>query len=156
MISLPPDVISAITSEGERAYPNECCGVILGTDSGERGREAAYIFPVKNGRDQEEQYHRFEISPEDYMASEREAARQGLDVIGFYHSHPDHAASPSDYDREHAMPWYSYVIVAVERGRAGDVASWTLLPDRSGFAAEQTVRPDIARTQKISDQTGRF
>ncbi|MDR3354541.1 MAG: M67 family metallopeptidase [Synergistaceae bacterium] len=146
MISLSSDVISAITSEGERAYPNECCGALLGTDCGERGRGAAYIFPVKNGRELEEQYHRFEILPEDYMASEREADRLGLDVIGFYHSHPDHAACPSDYDREHAVPWYSYVIVAVVCGRADDITSWTLAPDRSMFEAEQIVRQDVDRT----------
>jgi proteasome lid subunit RPN8/RPN11 len=140
MISLSSDAESAIVLEGERAYPNECCGALLGLDGGARGRAVTRIFPVRNTRGPEERHHRFEISPEDYMASEKEAARMGLDVIGFYHSHPDHAASPSDYDLEHAVPWYSYVIVSVKQGRANGIESWTLVEDRSGFAAEQIIR----------------
>jgi proteasome lid subunit RPN8/RPN11 len=142
MISLPAGAASAIASEGERAYPNECCGILLGTDEGERGRAVTRIFPARNSRESEERRHRFEISPEDYMASEKEAARMRLDIIGFYHSHPDHDASPSDYDREHAMPWYSYVIIAVRDGHADGLESWTLIPDRSGFTAEQIVLED--------------
>ena len=139
MISMPADAVSAMASEGERAYPNECCGILLGVDGGDRGRGVTRIFPARNARETEERHHRFEISPEDYMAAEAEAARMELDIIGFYHSHPGHDAVPSDYDREHAMPWYSYVIVAVKHGLSDDIKSWTLIPDRSGFAAEQIV-----------------
>ena len=70
------------------------------------------------------------------MRAELEAGRRGLDVLGFYHSHPDHPAEPSEYDREHALPGYVYVIVAVDNGGAGEVKSWSLSPDRTAFAPE--------------------
>jgi proteasome lid subunit RPN8/RPN11 len=136
MIVLPDPVSRAIMSEGERAYPNECCGALLGLADESGGRAVSEILPIHNGREAEEQYHRFEIGPDDFMASEKTARVRGLGVIGFYHSHPDHPAVPSDYDREHALPWYSYVIVAVEAGAAGDLTSWELDGDRSRFLKE--------------------
>jgi proteasome lid subunit RPN8/RPN11 len=94
------------------------------------------VLPIHNGREAEERYHRFVITAEDFLASEREARKRGLDVIGFYHSHPDHPAIPSDYDLEHALPGYSYVIVAVTSGTLGDLTSWELASDRSKFEKE--------------------
>ncbi|MDR1515131.1 MAG: M67 family metallopeptidase [Synergistaceae bacterium] len=143
MISLSRGAVQQIASEGERAYPNECCGALLGKDDADTGRVASEIFPVHNAFGSEEQYHRFAISPEDCFFIERDAERRGLDVIGFYHSHPDHPAIPSEYDREHAMYWYSYVIVAIERGRAGGLTSWRLASDRSAFAQERVLQLDV-------------
>ncbi|MDR3280126.1 MAG: M67 family metallopeptidase [Synergistaceae bacterium] len=136
MIVLPDSASAAIMSEGERAYPNECCGALLGSMDDSGGRVVSEILPIHNGRETEEQYHRFVIGPDDFMASEKTARARGLDVIGFYHSHPDHPAVPSDYDREHALPWYSYVIVAVKSGVSGDLTSWELDGDRSRFIKE--------------------
>jgi proteasome lid subunit RPN8/RPN11 len=136
MIFLPGSASDAIKSEGERAYPNECCGALLGATDDSGRRVIADILPIHNGRETEEQYHRFVIGPDDFIASEKAARERGLDVIGFYHSHPDHPAIPSDYDREHALPWYSYAIVAVESGEAGDISSWELAGDRSEFIKE--------------------
>jgi proteasome lid subunit RPN8/RPN11 len=101
---------------------------------GEAGdRRVTAIIGVENAREDGERYHRFVIEPEDFMRAEAEARRMGLDVLGFYHSHPDHPAEPSDYDREHAMPFYSYVIVSVEEGTASELTSWELAADRSEF-----------------------
>jgi proteasome lid subunit RPN8/RPN11 len=133
MISIPAEIIRRIGSEGARAYPNECCGILLGLSE---VRSAADILPAHNGFESEERYHRFVIEPEDLRQAEKTAKARGLEVIGFYHSHPDHPAIPSSYDLEHAVPWYSYVIVAVAKGVAGELSSWRLADDRSKFIQE--------------------
>ena len=125
MIVLGDGSYTRIRAEGEAAYPNECCGFLLG--SGEAaGRRVEMVLPVENHREEAERYHRFIIEPEDFLYAECLSARRGLDIIGIYHSHPDCPAVPSDYDREYALPFYSYVIVAVEKGKAGSIRSWEL------------------------------
>jgi proteasome lid subunit RPN8/RPN11 len=74
------------------------------------------------------------------MRAELAARKEGRDVLGFYHSHPDHPAEPSDFDREHALPFYSYIIVSVEKGRAVNLRSWELAPDRAKFLEEELWR----------------
>jgi proteasome lid subunit RPN8/RPN11 len=99
------------------------------------------ILPVGNSREYAEAYHRFEITPTDFLAAEKAAAEAGDAVIGIYHSHPDHPAEPSGYDLENALPYYSYLIVSVAGGKAGRLTSWRLKDDRSRFEAETlTVR----------------
>jgi len=115
-------------------YPEEGCGVMLGRDASE-GREVVRILALENARE-DSRGNRYVIAPEDVLAAEREARAAGLDVVGFYHSHPDHPARPSAFDLEHAWPYYSYVIVSVERGRAADVQGWRLAEDRSAFVRE--------------------
>ncbi|GHV51781.1 Mov34/MPN/PAD-1 family protein [Synergistales bacterium] len=136
MISIPPEVTRLIESEGARAYPNECCGILLGEAGESEDRAVTEALPAHNGFEAEERYHRFVIEPEDLRQAEKTAGERGLDVIGFYHSHPDHPAIPSGYDLEHAVPWYSYVIVAIAKGVPGDMTSWRLAPDRSKFIRE--------------------
>jgi proteasome lid subunit RPN8/RPN11 len=133
---------AAIRSEGESAYPNECCGILLGVQiydaaGADNGKQVEEIIPIDNAREEAEQYHRFRIEPEDLMKAERAARKQGRDVLGFYHSHPDHPAKPSDYDREHALPFYSYVILAVHEGKAAELSSWELAEDRTSFMEEK-------------------
>ncbi|GHU54408.1 hypothetical protein FACS189442_0600 [Spirochaetia bacterium] len=128
---------AAIRREGEKAYPKECCGALLGTLLDDNSRRVENILPIDNKREEAEQYHRFEIQPEDYMRAEKTARSQGRDVLGFYHSHPDHPAKPSDFDRDHALPFYSYVIAAVEKGKAVDLTSWELTTDRTQFLEEE-------------------
>jgi proteasome lid subunit RPN8/RPN11 len=133
---MPDRLKLAINAEGEGAYPDECCGAILGR-VGESGEKSAdEIMPVLNAREEGERHHRFVIEPDDFMRVERAARGHGLDVVGFYHSHPDHPASPSDYDCEHALPFYSYVILAVGGGKAGELTSWELSADRACFIRE--------------------
>ncbi|MDR0878627.1 MAG: M67 family metallopeptidase [Treponema sp.] len=144
MILLPPEWDDAIRREGEKAYPNECCGVLLGalchekiSDTETRRVKVENILPIGNKREEAEQYHRFEIQPEDFMRAEKEARAQGRDVLGFYHSHPDHPARPSGFDQDHALPFYSYIIVAVEKGKAAALTSWELTTDRTQFLEEE-------------------
>ncbi len=140
MIRIPPELLRAIRVHGERDYPNECCGALLGragaapTPGGTKWVLA--LEPVSNRRDTADAPRRFLITGDDYRAIERVARAKSLDVIGFYHSHPDHPARPSEYDREHALPSFSYLIVSVSGGRAGDVTSWTLDDDRAAFSSE--------------------
>jgi proteasome lid subunit RPN8/RPN11 len=136
MIVLSAEWSAAIRAEGERAYPNECCGVLLGVMDEGGKKQMSGIIPIENAREAEEQYHRFRIEAEDLMKAELAARKQGWEVLGFYHSHPDHPACPSDYDREYALPFYSYVIVSVERGKAAELTSWELTADRGEFNGE--------------------
>jgi proteasome lid subunit RPN8/RPN11 len=132
-----------IREEGEKAYPNECCGFLLGArDAGGAAvsggeRRADILLTVENARETGEQYHRFVITPEDFMRAEREAIRLNREIFGIYHSHPDHPAKPSDYDREHALPFYSYLILAVAAGKATELTSWKLAGDRDQFLEEK-------------------
>ncbi len=102
-----------IESDGVAAYPNECCGIIYGRDVAGR-RTVEELESVVNAFESGEQYHRFSISGEMLMAAEKKCTN-GKMVLGFYHSHPDHPSRPSEYDRVHAWPFYSYVIVAIEK-----------------------------------------
>ena len=116
---------SQIRREGEAAYPNECCGIIYGKEQGGE-RVVTMLEPVPNVFDEQERYHRFSISPQQLMNAERTAGERGELVLGFYHSHPDHPARPSEYDRTHAWPFYSSVIVAVAKRVAGEMTGWQL------------------------------
>ncbi len=125
MLNLSHKLILQIENEAEKAYPNECCGFIFGVLS-EKGKKAEQILPSNNSIEASEKYHRFVISPENLLKAERFAKFIKLDIIGFYHSHPDCVADPSDYDTSHALPIYSYVIVSVQKGKAVDFKSWEL------------------------------
>jgi proteasome lid subunit RPN8/RPN11 len=138
MIKLSSEHRRQISAEGQRTYPDECCGILLGLEA-DGVRDTADIRPIVNARDDGQSYHRFVISPEDYMRAELDARKRGLDVIGVYHSHPDHPAKPSDYDREHALPFYSYVIVSIHQGTAVDLKSFTLSADRESMEEEEIV-----------------
>jgi proteasome lid subunit RPN8/RPN11 len=136
MLFLPPEYESTIRSEGQKAYPNECCGVLMGLIESEI-KIVKQTQAIHNAQEDSEQYHRFLITPEDMLSAEQTARKLGLDVIGFYHSHPDCPAAPSDYDKDHALPFYSYVIVSVEKGTAKEIASWELAADRTVFLPEK-------------------
>jgi proteasome lid subunit RPN8/RPN11 len=124
-LRLTPAHDAQIRREGEAAYPNECCGIIYGTVKGAE-RIVSRLEAVPNVFDEDERYHRFSISPQQLMNAERVAGDRGELVLGFYHSHPDHPARPSEYDRQHAWPFYSYVIVAVVKGKSAELTSWEL------------------------------
>jgi proteasome lid subunit RPN8/RPN11 len=136
MIELPAQWKDAIRAEGEKAYPHECCGVLLGCLRADGSRVVENIIPINNAREAEEQYHRFKIEAEDLMRAEKEARAQGREVLGFYHSHPDHPARPSGYDRNNAFPFYSYIIVSIEQSKAVELTSWRLAEDRKEFLEE--------------------
>jgi proteasome lid subunit RPN8/RPN11 len=121
-----------IRRAGELAYPAECCGVLGGRVN--ELKEVLQLAPVVNRRT--DNPHRYLISPDDLLRITRELRRSDLEVLGYYHSHPDHPAEPSAFDSEHAWPWYSYVIVRVDRGRAGEMTSWVLEEDCTAMHQE--------------------
>ncbi|HET9015933.1 MAG TPA: M67 family metallopeptidase [Thermomicrobiaceae bacterium] len=131
---LPEDVHTAIVGHGEASYPDECCGILLGAADG-AARRVERALPIENRWEAAERGNRFLIGPEDVLRAERTARREGLDVLGFYHSHPDDVARPSGFDRDHAWPWYTYLIASVRAGRCVDLAGWELRADRSGYDA---------------------
>lgn len=110
---------------------------MLGAFAGGSLKTIAEIYPISNAREEAAKRNRFLITPEEFIEGEQYAQQNGLDVVGFYHSHPDHPAVPSGYDLDHAWPLYSYIVVAVKAGRAGDLRSWEMEPDRSKFTEEE-------------------
>jgi proteasome lid subunit RPN8/RPN11 len=130
----------AIRDHGREAYPHECCGAMLG-----RRGMVVEACPLPNTTE-EGPRRRFLVRPQDYRAAERRAAEQGLDLLGFYHSHPDHPARPSQYDLDHAWPVFSYVIVSVRKGEACELTSWRLREDRAAFDEEPVTLEPVATT----------
>lgn len=120
----------------EDTYPNEGGGFLLG-ELEDNSTVIRDIIQVDNVFEEEEQYHRYAMTPQDWMRLEDEADDRGLTLVGYYHSHPDSLAIPSEYDREHALPNFLYIITSVEMGRATDMRVWKLRADRSVFDREE-------------------
>ena len=147
MIQLAENHQTEIAAHGERDYPHECCGLLLGSFVAAGVKLVAEIYPISNAREEQAKRNRFLIRPEELMRGERYANTKEWDVIGFYHSHPEHPAGPSGYDLEHAWPVYSYIIVSVQAAVAQDLRSWEMQPDRSHFVEEEilmSVPPAVA------------
>jgi proteasome lid subunit RPN8/RPN11 len=136
MLFLSSEHENIVRVDGENAYPNECCGVLIGEVDKTGVKIVKHAEAIHNDFEDGEQYHRFLITPENMINAEKTARVMKLDVIGFYHSHPDCPAIPSDYDRDHALPFYSYVIVSVRQGSAKELASWELTANRAEFISE--------------------
>ena len=139
MLILSEEHRQAVRTHGEQGYPEEICGFLIGQATGDVKTVTA-LLPIENIRE-ENRARRFEISPDDFYRADRAARQEGKAILGFYHSHPDHPARPSEYDREHAWPWYSYIIVAVHQGNAVDLTSWVLREDGLLFDAEEMAFP---------------
>ena len=135
MLEMSPEMAERIRRQGVQSYPHECCGALLGTD-GDTGRQVRDLLPLVNRR-ADSPRNRFSISPGDFRTAEAAARERGLEIIGWYHSHPYHPPLPSEYDRAHAWPWYSYVIVSVAGGEARQMLSWRLTDDRLRFTPEE-------------------
>ena len=152
-LKMNQDLAERIRRHGAETFPYECCGALLGRDSavGEKvnpegsersespretsPREVLDLFPLVNRRDDSPR-NRFAVTADDVRDAEKAASQHGLEVIGWYHSHPDHPARPSQFDREHAWPWYSYVIVSVMSGAPAEMTSWRLNDDREDYSSE--------------------
>ena len=129
----------AVARHGEEGYPDEVCGFLLGAQ-GDGNKVVREVRPVANVWEETEQRRRrFLIGPEDFLKAERDARAAGWVILGFYHTHPDHPARPSETDREAAWPGYSYVIQSVRDRRADEIHSWVLQDDRSGYDEEAIV-----------------
>jgi proteasome lid subunit RPN8/RPN11 len=131
MIKIEKQLINQIKENGERTYNMECCGAILGKP--ENGSVNVTGLLEFNNEYSDNRERRYLISPKQYMQSEKTAAERKLELLGFYHSHPDHPAKPSQFDTDHAFPNFIYMIVSVQKGKAEDLTSWKLLEDRTGF-----------------------
>ncbi len=155
MIRLSEADLDAIRVHGAATFPNECCGVMLGDVEGadKRVREIrplANVFEPSAGFETSVlpagaaaedvatvgQERRYFVSPQEMFALMQEERRTKRKVLGFYHSHPNHPARPSAYDREWASPWYTYIIVSVLDGRPDDLTAWQLDDDRQAFSPE--------------------
>ncbi|HKS10292.1 MAG TPA: M67 family metallopeptidase [Pyrinomonadaceae bacterium] len=136
MIAIAEKQLSEIREHGVRDYPYECCGLLLGRFEDDR-KLVTETYPISNAREESAKRNRFLIAPEELMKGERYARDHDLEVVGFYHSHPDSPAVPSQYDLEHAWPTYSYIIVSTSADRADDLFSWEQEPDRSRFKQEE-------------------
>jgi proteasome lid subunit RPN8/RPN11 len=143
-IEITPSLLQMATEHAAASYPEECCGFLIGRFDAATGATAVErVLPVSNER-QESRHNRYLISPETVLAANKEARALGLDVAGYYHSHPDHPARPSEFDRDHAWPGLSYVIVSVEGGRVADTRSWRLSDDRERFEEEAIFQKEAA------------
>jgi proteasome lid subunit RPN8/RPN11 len=136
MIELNEQQLTEMREHAQRDYPFECCGLMLGRFADGR-KVMAQTYPISNAREEEAKRNRFLIRPEELMRGEKYARENGFEVVGFYHSHPDDRAVPSQYDLEHAWPTYSYIVVSVEKGQAVDLRSWEMESDRSRFNEEE-------------------
>ena len=136
MIKIAEPHLTEMRAHGERDYPYECCGLMLGRFEDGR-KEIIETYAISNAREEEAKRNRFLIRPDELMRGEKYARDKGLDVVGFYHSHPDDRAVPSQYDLEHAWPTYSYIVMSIEKGRAVDLRSWEMESDRSRFNEEK-------------------
>jgi len=126
-IEVSTDALQKMHWHAETDYPNECCGFFLGLEGDVR--QVRVIREVENAKEGD-QRRRFQIDPKDYQQAEKYAIEHDLDLLGVYHSHPDHPAEPSEHDRSVAMPWFSYIIISVQDGKASNMRSWRLNDER--------------------------
>ncbi|MDR1977026.1 MAG: M67 family metallopeptidase [Campylobacteraceae bacterium] len=136
MIVLDREFAQEINLHAEASYPDECCGILLGILGEEKEKIVKKLLNIDNARDEANRHNRFLITPADFAKASFAAIKEGLEIVGFYHSHPDHPSAPSQYDLEHAWPFYSYIIVSVKKGQADIISSWELENDRTKFNAE--------------------
>jgi proteasome lid subunit RPN8/RPN11 len=134
-LEISADMLERIHAHGEKSYPEEGAGFLLGrAEAAWRG--VTDILTLTNAREDSARHNRYLLTAEDMLRAEDEADKLGLDVIGVFHSHPDHPNQPSEFDREWAMPWFSYIITSVDDGKAMASRSWRLVDDRSKFEEE--------------------
>jgi proteasome lid subunit RPN8/RPN11 len=147
VLKLRQDLAAKIQAHGMETYPHECCGAILGRDS-DGSREVLDLLPLANRREDSPR-NRFEVTPGDVQLAEKTAREKKLELIGWYHSHPDAPARPSEFDREHAWPWYSYIIVSIQSGMPREMNSWRLQDDRGAYDVEAIESPAYPASIKI-------
>ena len=132
MLVIPNRLMEEINTHVENAYPEEGAGFLIG-----EGSQVQEIIPLSNAREDGARHNRFLFTPEDYLKAELQADSLGLSLMGVFHSHPDCPNIPSEYDREWAQPFFSYIITRVDEGKAVSSRSWKLLEDRSKYEEEE-------------------
>jgi proteasome lid subunit RPN8/RPN11 len=131
MIRLSKIIVDEIEFHAEQTYPEECCGMMLGHSRNE-SHFIEKVIKIDNSQEVNRR-RRFFITPEQYRFAEQLARKWNMELLGFYHSHPDHPAAPSVFDTDHALPWFTYIIVSVEHGKAAAMTAWLLQEERSQF-----------------------
>ena len=147
MLEIDEALLAEIHELAEAAYPEEGAGMLLGSAESDRKR-VSVLLPLTNAREDSARHYRYLLTAEDYLRGEQEAARHGLDIVGVFHSHPDHPSRPSAFDLEWAMPWFSYLITSVQQGRSQNSRSWKLSGDRSQFIEEKIL--SVSRPRQIN------
>jgi proteasome lid subunit RPN8/RPN11 len=136
MITIPAQLLREIYDHTERSYPYECCGVLIGTL---KEQKTVHAFRICKNLNQERAHDRYDMDPLDMLKAEREFEDSPWDIIGIYHSHPDHPSRPSQTDTDRAFPAYSYVIISVEKGRVAKAQSWVLNETENKFYEEPLI-----------------
>ena len=134
MLCIDKGTLSDIESQVKKSYPFECCGLLIGTNTSEK--KVVEVRPVQN-KNKERTHDRYEIDGREFVKIDKEAAKKGLQIVGIYHSHPDHPSIPSAYDSEHAWVGYSYIIAAIEKGEKIDIRSWVFDEEKKQFEEEE-------------------
>lgn len=146
---LPPFHFQKISTQAETSYPNECCGLLLGQQN-QQIKTVIEVWPAENAWQTEADEHwpeqtefteekRYAISPQLILKAMKSARERHLSIIGIYHSHPDHPAIPSEFDRIYAWPEYSYIILSVQKGKIIDLLSWSLDHNHQ-FQSEEIIK----------------
>jgi proteasome lid subunit RPN8/RPN11 len=126
MIKVPASLMKKIYSHTEASYPNECCGLMIGTFADGAQPKIAREFRICKNLNTERARDRYDMDPLDMLKAQREFENTPLEIIGIYHSHPDHPSRPSQTDTDRAWPDYSYVIISVQKGSVRSAQSWVL------------------------------
>lgn len=147
-LSLAPEAEQYILQQLEADFPNEGCGFFYGTEENEGQLRHVLLAEAVINSKEGDQRRRFEISPLDYMKAERKALELGLNLLGIYHSHPNHPAIPSIHDLKQAVPYFSYIILSVQEGQAAELTSWRLNEERREFEAEEVKRNNLEALAK--------
>ena len=134
LLGIDNDKLNDIKNQVKRNYPLECCGLLVGTNTSER--KVVEVRQVEN-KNTDRTHDRYEIEGKEFMKVDKEAKKKGLQIIGIYHSHPDHPAVPSAFDTEHAWTGYSYLIIAIEKREKIDVKAWVFNDEKKQFEEEE-------------------
>lgn len=148
-LHMPVNLLKRIERHGEQSYPEEGAGILLGRIEGE-DRHVEDLLVMENTFNPNQRRRRYLIGPRDMMEAEDLADQQGLEILGAFHSHPDHPARASDFDREWALPWYVYLITSVVEGKAGETRAWQLEEDREAMVEVEWRRSQISSIGEVS------
>lgn len=141
-LRIAPALLGAIERHCQGAYPREAAGLLFGTDEGQI-RSVTEIKPLENAFEESEQGHRYLIDPREMMEADEQADRMGTAIIGVFHSHPDHPALPSEFDRRNAWPWLIYTITSVREGQPAGTRAWLLDDNRRQFDEIELVHDEV-------------
>lgn len=144
MLIIEQKPLDEMYQDALQSFPDECCGFFLGKELGKE-RIITNVVAVNNSKEGDKK-RRFEISPKDYLNAERFAGENNLQLLGVYHSHPNHPAIPSEHDRVAAQPYFSYIIISVKENEIADIRSWQLT-DKFQFD-EETIEHQFINQKK--------